>query len=226
MARIHSRNNFVFLLVGLLFMFFLPPMLRIFVADYAEEELLRGFLLAGFTSFTLISVWSLYRDRWFFRAGVALSCLNIASFILAIVFQNKYLESLVFCIAILFSMLSCVIAGRRVFSLQETDNNTLMGAICVYLLLGLIFAMIYTVISYIFPADAFRGLDTIENSFQFENLLYFSFVTLTTAGYGDITPVNPIIRTFAYFEMIAGQFYMAILVSGLVAHFMGTKMRK
>ena len=47
---------------------------------------------------------------------------------------------------------------------------------------------------------------------------------LTTAGYGDITPLNPLIRTVAYFEMITGQFYMAILVSGLVAHFMGLRM--
>ena len=57
-----------------------------------------------------------------------------------------------------------------------------------------------------------------------DNFLYFSFVTLTTAGYGDITPLNPIIRTLAYLEMITGQFYMAILVSGLVAHFMGQRM--
>ena len=56
------------------------------------------------------------------------------------------------------------------------------------------------------------------------NFLYFSFVTLTTAGYGDITPANPLLRTIAYLEMIAGQFYMAILVSGLVAHFMGRRM--
>lgn len=89
-----------------------------------------------------------------------------------------------------------------------------------YLLLGLIWALVYAVFLIISPQGAFQGLAFEGEPAQFDNLLYFSFVTLTTAGYGDITPIHPLLRTAAYFEMITGQFYMAILVSGLVAHFM------
>ena len=48
-------------------------------------------------------------------------------------------------------------------------------------------------------------------------LTYYSFVTLTTVGYGDVTPISPMTRTFAWIEAITGQFYLAIIVAGLVS---------
>ena len=48
-------------------------------------------------------------------------------------------------------------------------------------------------------------------------LTYYSFVTLTTVGYGDVTPISPVTRTFAWIEAITGQFYLAIIVAGLVS---------
>jgi hypothetical protein len=68
-------------------------------------------------------------------------------------------------------------------------------------------------------------LDYREQNLNFDSFLYFSFVTLTTAGYGDIAPVNPLIRTLAYLEMVTGQFYLAILVAGLVGLFIGQHRR-
>jgi voltage-gated potassium channel len=47
--------------------------------------------------------------------------------------------------------------------------------------------------------------------------MYYSFVTLTTVGYGDVTPISPTTRTFAWIEAITGQFYLAIIVAGLVS---------
>jgi len=86
--------------------------------------------------------------------------------------------------------------------------------------------LVYAVFDVLWPQGAFQGLVFNGKISQFDSYLYFSFVTLTTVGYGDITPLNPLLRTFAYLEMITGQFYMAILVSGLVAHFMGLKMSR
>jgi hypothetical protein len=48
-------------------------------------------------------------------------------------------------------------------------------------------------------------------------LTYFSFVTLTTVGYGDISPVSPAARTLAWVEAVTGQFYLAVIVAGLVS---------
>ncbi|MFZ4699260.1 MAG: potassium channel family protein, partial [Candidatus Methylumidiphilus sp.] len=118
------------------------------------------------------------------------------------------------------------IAGRHVFSWRDTDVNSLIGAVCVYLLLGLIWALAYEALAIVWPEHSFQGLNLDNDTFHIDSFLYFSFVTLTTAGYGDITPLNPIVRTLAYLEMITGQFYMAIMVSGLVAHFMGQRMSR
>jgi len=123
-------------------------------------------------------------------------------------------------ILIAFSVLSCVIAVQDVFGWRKADTNTLMGAVCIYLMLGLIWAVLYDMLVLLWPEASFSGLQYEENRLQFDSFLYFSFVTLTTAGYGDITPVNPLIRTLAYLEMITGQFYMAVLVAGLVGLFM------
>jgi len=204
----------------------LPPSLRLFISNIVEVDMLRAFLLGGFSLFTIISVWSLYRDRWIFHFGLVLASLNIVIALIALFMHSIIMEFITFMSVIIFSALSCFIAGRHVFSLRDTDTNSLVGAVCVYLLIGLIFAIVYTMFVFFWPKDAFQGLTHDGKAIQFDNFLYFSFVTLTTAGYGDITPLNPMLRTIAYLEMIFGQFYMAILVSGLVAHFMGLRMSR
>ena len=218
------ENNFFYLLGGLLSLFMLIPGLRLFAGTALEVDLLRSLVLVAFSLFTVISVWSLYREGVIFRIGLGLAVLNIVVAVAALFFHTHAVELCAFVLVILFSGLSCFIAGRHVFSWRETDANCLTGAVCVYLLLGLIWALLYELLGFLWPIGAFQGLTAQENSFQFDSFLYFSFVTLTTAGYGDITPLNPMVRTIAYLEMITGQFYMAILVSGLVAHFMGLRM--
>ena len=58
---------------------------------------------------------------------------------------------------------------------------------------------------------------------QLTELMYYSFVTLTTLGYGDLTPVKPIARTVGYLEAIVGQFYLAVLVAWLVGMYLSGK---
>ena len=225
-----SHNNFVFLLGGLLLLFVLPPCLRLFFAGRVDVDAQRALLLMAFSLFGMVSVWSLYQNRWIFLLGLALALLNtaavVALFFHSLIILSFVFEMIVLLSMILFSVLSCFVAGRHVFNWRNTDANSLVGAVCVYLLLGLIFAMIYLMFTFFWPEGAFQGLVFDIKTVQFDNFLYFSFVTLTTAGYGDITPLNPILRTLAYLEMITGQFYMAILVSGLVAHFMGQHISK
>ena len=220
------KNNFFYLLGGLLFLLVLAPVLHLFVGTALEVELLRSMLLVAFSLFTVISVWSFYREGVIFRVGLGLAGLNVVVAVTRILFPIHAVELCAVVLVIAFSMLSCFMAGRHVFNWRDTDLNCLTGAVCVYLLLGLIWALVYELMASLWPNGSFQGLSFQGNSLQFDSFLYFSFVTLTTAGYGDITPLNPIIRTIAYLEMITGQFYMAILVSGLVAHFMGQRMSR
>lgn len=114
------------------------------------------------------------------------------------------------------------IAVETVLRRKKINHDTILGAICGYLLLAFVFAYIYEIIVTVLPG-AFSGLEPASASnvpgssgMDTHSLLYFSFVTITTTGYGDITPVHPIARTLAVLEALAGQLYLAGFVARLV----------
>ncbi len=98
---------------------------------------------------------------------------------------------------------------------QEAKINTpvIQGSICIYLLGGIIFSFTYSTVQF-FDPQAFSIPPEILGS---NSLLYFSFTTLTTVGYGDITPVNPFAMTLSNAEAIIGQLYPAIIIGKLVS---------
>ena len=73
------------------------------------------------------------------------------------------------------------------------DLNKIVGAVCIFLLLGLSWSTIYVILVELIP-DAFNGVSPAHWFETFPDLVYFSFVSLTTLGYGDIGPVAPIAR--------------------------------
>jgi len=119
--------------------------------------------------------------------------------------------------SIIFLGLLAVVVMRRVFGKGPINLHRIQGAIAVYLLLGLIWAIAYEAIMYQIP-DAFHPADLgMQSGHHISSLVYFSFVTLTTVGYGDITPAHPIVRSLSNLEALVGQLYPAILIGRLVA---------
>jgi len=98
----------------------------------------------------------------------------------------------------------------------DIDTNKIIGSLTLYLLLGLIWAVIYLLILAMDPQD-FSGIEAADWQQMFARVAYYSFVTLTTLGYGDVLPINHIAEFFAYMEAIIGVFYMAIIVSSLIS---------
>lgn len=97
-----------------------------------------------------------------------------------------------------------------------------MGAFCGYLLIGAIGTEVYCLIDLIDPSSFVMtgpGLhvNALTSEVRQNQMQYFSFVTLTTIGYGDILPASQLTRVIACLEAICGQFYLAILVAGLVS---------
>jgi hypothetical protein len=82
--------------------------------------------------------------------------------------------------------------------------------------------MLYTLVESMSPG-AFTGFSPSEDRSWDSEWLYFSFVTMTTLGYGDILPVSAIARGLAYLQAVAGQFYIAVLVAGLVGAYIGER---
>ena len=105
-----------------------------------------------------------------------------------------------------------------ILSKTRVESDTVLGAICAYLLFGLIWAMFYTVLLH-FDAAAIRfplADAPAQPEEAFSLLVYFSFVTLTTLGYGDIQPVSSTAREAAWLEAVTGQLYIAVLIARLV----------
>jgi voltage-gated potassium channel Kch len=117
---------------------------------------------------------------------------------------------------LLFFIGAFIIAAKQVLFIGDIDTNKIIGSLTLYILLGLIWAIIYLFILALDP-QAFSGIDAGEWQEIFSRVAYYSFVTLTTLGYGDILPTNHISEFFVYMESIIGVFYMAIIVSSLIS---------
>jgi hypothetical protein len=108
------------------------------------------------------------------------------------------------------------------------NQDRILGAVCVYLMLGVIGAAVASSIAAMQPG-AFRFPEGVSGDgpyFELESpsFLYFSFGTLATLGYGDFTPVTPLARTFSWMLAVSGQMYVAIVVARLASlGFSGTE---
>jgi len=103
---------------------------------------------------------------------------------------------------------------RFILRTPRVDANVLCAGLAGYLMLGLLWIPAYVVVARINPSAFTMPAGSIMDGF---NAFYFSFMTLCTVGYGDITPVSKVARMLAVMEAITGLFYVAVLVSRLVA---------
>jgi len=118
---------------------------------------------------------------------------------------------------VLFFVYTTVVMFMHIIKGSKVTIETLYGAISVYLLIGLTYTSIYVLIEIVTPGS-FNVLDSqgTIHAFKVDELIYYSYTTLTTLGYGDIHPITPHARTFAISEAIIGQLYLTILVARLV----------
>jgi len=109
-----------------------------------------------------------------------------------------------------------VILGRT-FRDGPVTTGRLHGGVAAYLLLGILWAYAYALVALLHPA-AFSGSANAGDGQR--AWFYFSFVTLTTMGYGDVLPLHPVARSLAILESVTGSLYLAILIARLVGQAM------
>lgn len=126
---------------------------------------------------------------------------------------DLYLDSTAWLIA---GLALSIVVARAVFGPGRITYHRVLGAVLLYLIIGLIFVALYGYVALRTP-EAFTNLPALHGDFAIAgNLIYFSFVTLTTTGYGDIAPLHPYARSLANVEAIVGQIYPATLLARLV----------
>jgi len=120
-----------------------------------------------------------------------------------------------------------VIVLWQVYREGPVTVHRIQGAVAAYLLLSVIFAVAYSLLEFLRPAS-FQVSSVLEDfdGRVIRSFYYFSVVTLTTTGYGDITPVSSSARTLVMMETLIGQLYPAILIARLVSLHVETKREK
>jgi hypothetical protein len=108
------------------------------------------------------------------------------------------------------------VVARAVFGPGKITYHRVIGAILLYLTIGIVFVALYTLVGTLVPGS-FSGLTVRDRVSLPPDLVYFSFTTLTTVGYGDIVPVHPFARSLSNLEAILGQLYPATLLARMVS---------
>ncbi|UCG85861.1 MAG: two pore domain potassium channel family protein [Gemmatimonadota bacterium] len=119
---------------------------------------------------------------------------------------------------------------RDILSQKDVTRDTIFGSACVYMLIGGAFAELFLLLQIVEPQSFGQAVDLAPVGQEVRlasELNYFSFVTLTTLGYGDIAPQTGVARGVATVEAMVGQFYLAVLVARLVGlHLAGSQLTR
>jgi Ion channel len=107
------------------------------------------------------------------------------------------------------------VVARAVFAAGRVTYHRVIGAILLYLTIGFVFVALFTLVGALSPGS-FSGLPPTDRISLPSHLVYFSFTTLTTVGFGDIVPVHPFARSLTNVEAIFGQLYPATLLARMV----------
>jgi voltage-gated potassium channel len=210
---ISERDNFFWLLIALVLLLASNA-----VFHQLESELGRLLVNISLLLTLFVAVFALERNRSTgamrnFKIGITfiVACLMIADTLV----ESRLIALGQLAGCFVFLCLSLYLVWRQVLFTGFVNTNKIVGSICIYILLGLVWAFGYLIAEELFPGS-FNGLDHEMWQGNLEQFTYYSMVTLTTLGYGDITPEQPVARFLAYMEAITGIFYTTILVASLL----------
>jgi len=204
-TQIHI-GRFLFLLISMVLMFALRPFLEDFIRI---SYLIDIFFFVIFLS----AVYAVSQKRSTFLIALVIALLMEILIWLSHLTEISSFRTIGNFLAILFTGYTAAVILSYLFTEDEISGDVIMGAICVYFLIGLAWAFIFFTLELLQPGSfqmpQGQGIDLSHFS-------YYSYVTLTTLGYGDITPISTQARSLALLEAIMGQIYLAILVARLV----------
>lgn len=144
-------------------------------------------------------------------AWVAATIAVVASAAVAIT-GSTHLVGYVYFMLFALLLISPAAIGRRIVMSRSVTPRLLVAAICVYLMIGLLFTFIYLGVNGVHPSFFAQGVQKDPSVY-----VYFSFITMTTVGFGDFTPAYAVPRVLVVFEAMLGQVYLVVAVARLVS---------
>ena len=210
--RISAQDNFYYLLFSLIFLLFSNAC----VEQFFVNSIFAHSLVTALTVISMsIAVWSLRSSRFIFNTALGLVLATLLITLLVAILDKAELDFIRLLLMLCFFLLTLKLAAQQALFSGKITSNSLVGSICIFLLLGVIWLMLYQLLNELVP-NSFSGLTSNDWQSNTSDFIYFSFVTLTTLGFGDLLPLTPLARFLVYMEAVVGVFYMAIVVSSLI----------
>lgn len=173
-----------------------------------------GLLICFATSATsVVALTSSHVNHRFVRIAIWLSLLSIALTLIEAIDGGHTWLNLASLIQIVLLATAMGAVLRRVVSTPDVGARTILGAISVYTVLGLLFTYAYATIDRVQAGPFFEG----QTHAHVGDFLFFSYTTLTTTGFGDLVPGGQPGRMLSGLEMMIGQIFLVTLVAGLVS---------
>lgn len=203
-----AENKFNHLLLVLILGFFEIPLRAMFGITFPVFSFLLFATL-------IILLRAIVDNRKFFAyLGVGLTLCLILDLLYSYGVLVRDVGNRVFMVSqILYIVLLCVLIVlliSKIASFRNVDSDTVKGGIAIYILIGILFALMYRFIVFVDP-NAFS-----EPMISRAKVFYYSFTVLTSLGFGDITPVNVLVVNLTSLEAIIGQIFLAVFVARLV----------
>ncbi len=208
------RKYFILTLALTVFLIFVPLFNLVTDTEFIEEIVFMGLMLT--------TLYTVAHNKTLLIVGMILAAVTLLGTL-----TTKYSTGTVFISAMISAVILLVLVITiiivDVVKNDDIEVDMIFGAIAAYLLIGVCWALIYSIVDTLIPdsilintnvVDEF-GPVTGQSNFAFYN--YFSFVSMTTLGYGDVIPAHPVTRALATYQAIFGQMFIAILVARLVA---------
>lgn len=207
------RVSTVKLLIALILLFAITP----FVESLPNGDLIESALMTLVMIASLIAV---ARSPRVLMAAALLLVPTIAAKWLPHLFPSHVSTHYFLAFALVFFGFTIYRILRFILQAPHVDTEVLSAGIVVYLMLGLLWSLSYMLLAQMTPGSfRFASLDRPDGRMDGFNAFYFSFSTLTTLGFGDITPVSKVARTLSVMETVTGTLYLAILISRLVGRY-------
>ncbi len=157
-------------------------------------------------------------SRRLFRVAAVVALVSLLTALGSVVVSgSKEPTSVFFLLNILLVATVPWVIARALWQRQVIDVRTVLGAVCIYVLLGMMFAFVYAAINGLGSDDFFVQ----TNHATTPDFLYFSYITQTTVGYGDFTAAGDLGRALAVLEALTGQLYLVTIIAVLVSRLSG-----
>jgi Ion channel len=213
----YVTDRFFYLLASLLLLVALSPL----TGSPDQPKILSEIL---FTAILLSGIWSVSRKSRDTIVALILAVPMLTTLWLNLWFDNKSLSLASDIASAIFLIYTMAIILGFIFKQQLVTKDVIFASVVVYLVIGVLWSLFYSMFEILAPGSfAFANAEPGTSPLQFS---YFSFVTLTTLGYGDIAPLSPPAKSFAILEAIIGQMYIAVLIARLVGMYAANLTRK